>query len=90
MCLILDDSTSELTEQIVDILHVEAKDNKGIDYNKLIEQFGSSVITPEQIAKIEQITGSPPHHFLRYSWFYWFSRIDQSFILKFLPVAGFL
>jgi len=78
-CTNKDDSTSEITEQIVDILHVEAKDNKGIDYNKLIEQFGSSKITPEQIAKVEKITGQPPHHFLRRGKF--FSQRDLDFFL---------
>jgi len=66
--------------QVVNIEHVEAKDNKGIDYNKLIEQFGSNHVSDEQKAKIERLSGKPPHHFLRRGIF--FSQRDLNFILS--------
>jgi len=66
-------------EQLVSIETVVAKDNKGIDYMKLIKQFGSEPISPEQIAQIEQLTGKKAHHFLRRGIF--FSQRDLKFIL---------
>ncbi|XP_002154182.1 tryptophan--tRNA ligase, cytoplasmic isoform X2 [Hydra vulgaris] len=66
--------------QIVNIEHVEAKDNKGIDYEKLIKQFGSQHVTQEQINKIECLTGQKAHRFLRRGIF--FSQRDLDFILS--------
>jgi len=51
-------------EQEVTIEKVVAKDNKGIDYDKLIKQFGSAPISKEQILRVEKLTGRKPHHFL--------------------------
>jgi len=73
----LEDGEEE--EQLVNIETVVAKDNKGIDYMKLIKQFGSEPISPEQIAQIEQLTGKKAHHFLRRGIF--FSQRDLKFIL---------
>jgi len=36
-----------------------------VDYTKLIQQFGSSPLTPELVARLERVTGRPAHHFLR-------------------------
>lgn len=66
-------------EQIVNIEHVEAKDNKGIDYQKLIKQFGSQAISAAQIERFERITGKPAHRFLRRGIF--FSERDLDAIL---------
>jgi len=74
----LEDGEEE-EEQLVSIETVVAKDNKGIDYMKLIKQFGSEPISPEQIAQIEQLTGKKAHHFLRCGIF--FSQRDLKFIL---------
>lgn len=65
--------------QVVNIETVVAKDNKGIDYMKLIKQFGSEKVSPEQIAQIETLTGRPAHHFLRRGIF--FSQRDLKFLL---------
>merc|ERR1719447_1653816 len=46
---------------------------------KLIKQFGSEPISPEQIAQIEQLTGKKAHPFLRRGKF--FSQRDLKFIL---------
>jgi tryptophanyl-tRNA synthetase len=34
-------------------------------YQKLVEQFGVSLITPELLERFERVTGHPPHRFLR-------------------------
>jgi len=67
-------------EQTVNIENVVAKDNKGIDYQKLIKQFGSESISPEQIEKIEKLTGKKAHRFLRRGKF--FSQRDLNFLLS--------
>ena len=75
-------TTSEADDdnQIVNIEHVEAKDNKGIDYDKLIKQFGSAPVSQAQIEKIERLTGKPAHRFLRRGIF--FSQRDLDYILS--------
>ena len=49
--------------QVVDPWTVESEGS--IDYDKLIEQFGSQRITNELIQRIERVTGKKPHRFLR-------------------------
>ncbi|OZJ02665.1 Tryptophan--tRNA ligase, cytoplasmic [Bifiguratus adelaidae] len=61
---------TESKEQIVTPWDVEgAVDAEGkaqaIDYNKLIERFGTSPISPEILARFERLTGRKPHMFLR-------------------------
>lgn len=36
-----------------------------VDYSKLIQQFGSTELTPALVARLERVTGRPAHHFLR-------------------------
>lgn len=43
--------------QIVTPWDVEADDDEGIDYDKLIDRFGSSRISPELIERMERLTG---------------------------------
>eukprot|EP00919_Chromeraceae_sp_WS-2016_P072321 GHVR01171111.1.p1 GENE.GHVR01171111.1~~GHVR01171111.1.p1 ORF type:complete len:410 (+),score=74.32 GHVR01171111.1:25-1254(+) len=52
---------------------------EGIDYDKLIEQFGSSRIDPPLITRIEKIINGPVHHFLRRGIF--FSHRDLHVLL---------
>ena len=66
-------------EQIVNIETVVAADNKGIDYDKLIKQFGSQRIETSHIERIAKLTGKPVHHFLRRGIF--FSQRDLKVIL---------
>ena len=61
-------------EQHVDPWSVSAGD-KGINYDKLIEQFGSTPITPALIEKFERITGCKAHPWIRRGIF---SRIATS------------
>ena len=54
-------------------------DDEGIDYDKLIRDFGSSRIEPSLVEKIERITGERAHHWLRRGLF--FSHRDLSGML---------
>lgn len=59
---------------------VEAESDTGVDYDKLIERFGTKKITPELLARFEAAIGMKTHHFLRRGIF--FSHRDFEFILK--------
>eukprot|EP00922_Rhytidocystis_sp_ex-Travisia-forbesii_P022423 GHVS01032831.1.p1 GENE.GHVS01032831.1~~GHVS01032831.1.p1 ORF type:complete len:612 (+),score=106.08 GHVS01032831.1:272-2107(+) len=52
---------------------------KGIDYDKLIRDFGCAAITQHQIQRIEALTGQRAHRFLRRGLF--FSHRDLNLIL---------
>ena len=52
---------------------------QAIDYNKLIEQFGTRKISPELLEKFERVTGRKPHRLLRRGMF--FSHRDLEGIL---------
>lgn len=53
-------------EQIVDPWKAVAAEGKDtIDYDKLIEQFGSKRIEGSLLDRIEQVTGKKAHHFLK-------------------------
>ena len=62
-------------EQHVDPWTVSAG-NKGIDYDKLIDQFGSQKITPELIAKFERVTGCKAHPWIRRGIFFSHRELD--------------
>jgi len=51
----------------------------GIDYAKLIRDFGCSAITPSLIDRMEALTGTRPHRFLRRGLF--FSHRDLNILL---------
>jgi len=51
----------------------------GIDYDKLIKEFGSQRISPQLLERIEKVTGKPPHHWLRRGLF--FSHRDLETVL---------
>lgn len=73
------------SDDIVDPWNVQASSNKGIDYDKLIDRFGSSRIDDSLLEKFEKLTGQKPHHFLRRGIF--FSHRDMHRILN-LVEAG--
>ncbi|XP_062502294.1 tryptophan--tRNA ligase, cytoplasmic-like [Corticium candelabrum] len=52
---------------------------KGIDYAKLIEKFGSQAIDKELLDRMERVTGRQVHHFLRRRIF--FSHRDMNAVL---------
>ena len=47
-------------EDVVTMETVEAKDNTGIDYDKLIVKFGSTAIDQTLIDRIEKLTSKKP------------------------------
>jgi tryptophanyl-tRNA synthetase len=51
-------------QDIVTPFNIEAAAT-GVDYDKLVETFGCQFVTPEQITRIETMTGRPAHHLLR-------------------------
>jgi tryptophanyl-tRNA synthetase len=79
--------TENLTQQEVQVDQVDQVDPwtvrtsnaKGIDYDKLIVQFGSERITPELIARFEKLIGKQAHYWLRRGYF--FSQREFSQIL---------
>lgn len=66
-------------DQVVDPWTVTSTSNKGVDYDKLIRQFGSTKIDDALLERFEKITGHKPHHFLRRGIF--FSQRDVHDIL---------
>ncbi|GAB1297786.1 Tryptophan--tRNA ligase, cytoplasmic [Apodemus speciosus] len=74
-----DADAAKASEDFVDPWTVRTSSAKGIDYDKLIVQFGSSKIDKELINRIERATGQRPHRFLRRGIF--FSHRDMNQIL---------
>ena len=70
-------SGSTKKEQVVDPWTVES--DGAIDYDKLIQQFGSQPLTSEIVERIERITGKKAHRFLRRGIF--FSHRDIEIML---------
>ncbi|CAI2370183.1 unnamed protein product [Moneuplotes crassus] len=63
------------TEQKVTAFEVEAGET-GVDYNKLIDQFGCDRINEKHLEKIEELTGKKPHRFLRREIFFSHRSLD--------------
>lgn len=68
------DDTQEVTPWTVG-----SSGDKGIDYDKLIRDFGSDAITPELLTRMEKLTGRKPHRWLRRGLF--FSHRELGLIL---------
>jgi tryptophanyl-tRNA synthetase len=62
------------TEAVVNPFEVKGATVDGkvqeIDYNKLVEQFGTQIIEPSLLERFEKLTGHKPHPFLRRGLFY--------------------
>lgn len=56
--------------QIVNPWEVTAADENGIDYDKLIETFGTRKISQELLDRFERLTGRKPHRYLRRGHFF--------------------
>ncbi|XP_050404918.1 tryptophan--tRNA ligase, cytoplasmic [Patella vulgata] len=67
-------------EDIVDPWTVQSSSEKGVDYDKLIDQFGSMRISDDLIKRLEKVTGKPVHHFIRRGIF--FSHRELEMILE--------
>ena len=57
------DAKAPASEQVVTPWEVAGEG--GIDYGKLIEQFGCQKLEPSMIERVQQLTGKQPHVFLR-------------------------
>ena len=64
------DRTAKVTPWVVE-------SDAAIDYNRLIEKFGTKLITAEQVARIQRLTGRTPHRFLRRGIFFSHRDLDQ-------------
>jgi len=73
----IDESASN--DDVVTPWTVESTSEKGVDYNKLIERFGSSKIDQTLIDRMEKLTGKPVHHLLKRGIF--FSHRELEMIL---------
>lgn len=74
-----DMENTEMSETVVNPWTVECNSLKGIDYDKLIKQFGSTKIDQPLIDRIEKVTGKPAHPLLKRGIF--FSHRDLNTIL---------
>eukprot|EP01096_Ripella_sp_DP13-Kostka_P009026 TRINITY_DN3405_c0_g1_i1.p1 TRINITY_DN3405_c0_g1~~TRINITY_DN3405_c0_g1_i1.p1 ORF type:complete len:419 (-),score=169.14 TRINITY_DN3405_c0_g1_i1:197-1426(-) len=59
----------EEEEEVVDPWTVTAGKN-GVDYNKLVDKFGSKLIDDELLQRFETVTGRRPHTWLRRGYFF--------------------
>ena len=57
-------------EQIVNPFEVIAADERGVDYDKLIETFGTRKIDQAILDRFEKLTGRKPHRYLRRGLFF--------------------
>jgi len=81
---VVTDGTGEMKLQdndvdVVDPWEVKSKSAKGVDYDKLIQRFGSSKIDDALLARFEAVTGKPVHHLLKRGTF--FSHREVNWIL---------
>lgn len=63
------DAKQEVTPWTVD-------SEDGIDYDKLIRDFGSDAISPELIERMERLTGKKPHRWIRRGMFFSHRELD--------------
>jgi len=74
-------ATTTATEQVVNPWQVNAPG--GVDYDKLVDQFGCELLTPEIVARIGRLTGREPHVWLRRNFFYSHRCIRVLFFFSF-------
>lgn len=56
---------SVVNEDVITPWNVQIGDENGIDYDKIIEKFGTQKINDEIIAKIESAIGREVHYFIK-------------------------
>ena len=57
-------------EQLVNPFEVVAADERGVDYDKLVETFGTRKIDQAILDRFEKLTGKKPHRYLRRGLFF--------------------
>jgi len=70
------DATSMAREQVVTPWDVEGAEGGGIDYAKLVRDFGCSTIDAAMIERVERVTGTRAHPFLRRGQFFAHRELD--------------
>lgn len=55
---------------------VTSANNKEINYDKLIQKFGCSHLTPDLVERIEKLTGKKPHYYLTRGIFFSHRELD--------------
>ncbi|XP_060068960.1 tryptophan--tRNA ligase, cytoplasmic-like [Ylistrum balloti] len=70
---------NENSGDVVNPWNVSSSSQKGVDYDKLINRFGSSKIDDALLKRMEKVTGKPVHHMLRRGIF--FSHREMNLIL---------
>lgn len=71
------------TETIVTPWEVQGDEEAGVDYDKLIKQFGCTRINQELIDRFERVTGKKCHHFIRRGIIYSHREIGEVFWVYF-------
>eukprot|EP01097_Dermamoeba_algensis_P000085 TRINITY_DN1026_c0_g1_i1.p1 TRINITY_DN1026_c0_g1~~TRINITY_DN1026_c0_g1_i1.p1 ORF type:complete len:399 (-),score=106.60 TRINITY_DN1026_c0_g1_i1:134-1330(-) len=66
-------------DQIINPWVVQGSKDHGINYKKLVDNFGSELISPELLQRFEKLTGKKPHPWLSRGFF--FSHRDLNYIL---------
>ena len=67
---------AEKSGQIITPWTVQGDDG-GVDYDKVVKDFGSSLIDDALIARFERVTGKRAHHWLRRGMFYSHRDLDK-------------
>jgi len=78
--LSLESKEADHEDDVVDPWNVCSKSKTGIDYDKLINRFGSTKINDDLLLRIQAVTKKPIHHFLTRGIF--FSHRDLHSILN--------
>ncbi|XP_033735830.1 tryptophan--tRNA ligase, cytoplasmic-like isoform X2 [Pecten maximus] len=65
------------SDDVVNPWNVSSSSQKGVDYDKLVNKFGSSKIDDALLKKFEEVTGKPVHHLLRRGIFFSHREMDQ-------------
>ena len=61
---------------------IEASSDTGVDYNKVVEEFGSKLIDTSLLERFERLTGHKPHPWLRRGYFFSHRFVLLKFIWK--------
>lgn len=63
-------------EQKVDAFNVEAETDEGVDYEKLVRDWGCDNTTPELVERLEKCSGQRAHRFIRRGIFFCHRDLD--------------
>ena len=77
-------------EQVVNPFTIEAADERGVDYDKVVEQFGTRLIDQAILDRFEKLTGQKPHRYLRRGLFFSQRYAARFWGLTFRDLGGIL